>query len=289
MEISNQYMLTLNDIYPFNMFVPDSSSKTLFPSHWHDECLEIIFFTQGTAELHIGGLSYIAAPGDLFFISEGMIHSGFAILETPRYYTILLDRYRMVGSDLSSVGYGTLLTGKLNLPTLLQPDHAHYDVLAKIMKSVVDEFLHRDQGFEPAVKSYLHILLIQLARLYSSSSEDSVHKQEANRRKVERLKDVISFVNENYQDKITVKQAADIAKISPYHFCRVFKDAVGRTFNEYVQLYRVSKAEELLKETDLPITRIAEIAGFGSIHYLDELFKRHRGCTPMQYRKQSSQ
>lgn len=281
----NQYMMMLSDIYPFNLFVPESSNTTIFPPHWHEQCLEIILFLEGTAELHIGGLSYTAVPGDLFLIGEGLIHSGYIVDEMPHYYTILLDRHRMVASDLSSVEYSTLLTGRLSLPALLQPDHAHYEVLTRIVTSVIDEFTHREQGYEHAVKSHLHILLTKLARLYGSSSDDNARKQQAYRHKMERLKDVISFVERNYQEKMTVGQAAAIAKMSPYHFCRVFKDAVGRTFNDYVQLYRIGKAEELIRETDLPITRIAEQAGFGTIHYLDELFKRHRGCTPMQFRK----
>lgn len=286
-KISNQYMMMLSDIYPFNMFVPESMGKTLFPPHWHDECIEIILFVEGNAELHIGGQSYIASTGDLFLIGEGLIHSGYIIDEMPRYYTILLDRHRLVGSDLNSVEYGALLTGKLNLPTRLQSDHAHYDKVTRIVNTVIEEFIQRGLGFEAAVKSNLHILLIQFARLFRSSTDDNAIKQEAYRRKVERLKDVISFVENNYQEKITVSQAAEIANISPYHFCRVFKDAVGRTFNEYVQLYRIGRAEKLIKETDLPITRVAELAGFGTIHYLDELFKRHRGCTPLQFRKLS--
>ncbi|WP_422656873.1 helix-turn-helix domain-containing protein [Paenibacillus sp. EC2-1] len=285
--ISNQYMMMLSDIYPFNMFVPERMGKTLFPPHWHDECIEIILFVEGNAELHIGGESYLATTGDLFLIGEGLIHSGYIVDEMPRYYTILLDRHRLVGSDLNSVEYGALLTGKLNLPTLVQSNHPHYDKLLQIVNTVIYEFLHRDLGFEAAVKSNLQILLILFSRLFRSSTDDNALKQEAYRRKVERLKDVISFVEHNYQDKITVSQAAEIASISPYHFCRVFKDAVGRTFNEYVQLYRIGRAEKLIKETDLPITRVAELAGFGTIHYLDELFKRHRGCTPLQFRKRS--
>lgn len=191
----------------------------------------------------------------------------------------------MIGSDLHSIEYGTFLTRRLNLPPLLQTDHDLYETLKQTITHIIEEFTHRNEGYEPAVKSHLHILLIHISRYYGSSSDDSVHKQEIYRRKVERLKAVISFVEDNYQDKMTLSQAAQIANLSPYHFCRVFKDAVGHTFNEYVQLYRIGKAEELIRETDLPITRIAELAGFGSIHYLDELFKRHRGCTPMQYRK----
>lgn len=62
--------MMLSDIYLFNIFLPDHSSKTLFQPHWHEECLEIIYFVEGTAEFHIRGVSYTAAPGDLFSLPK---------------------------------------------------------------------------------------------------------------------------------------------------------------------------------------------------------------------------
>ena len=102
---------------------------------------------------------------------------------------------------------------------------------------------------------------------------------------MERLKEAITHIEANYAEKITLGEIAKIAGMSSYYFCRVFKHAVGRTFTEYMHLYRIGKAEELLRDTDLSITQIAEQTGFGTIHYLDELFKRYRGLTPMQFRK----
>lgn len=89
---------------------------------------------------------------------------------------------------------------------------------------------------------------------------------------MERLKAIIQYIERNYAEKITVAEAARLASLSPYHFCRVFKKATGRSFVEYVNLYRI---------------RIAEKAGFCTVNYFAELFKRYRGCTPSQYRGSS--
>ncbi|WP_158081751.1 AraC family transcriptional regulator [Paenibacillus selenitireducens] len=282
---SNQYMNMLGDRYPFNLFVPECSGTTIFQPHWHEKCLEIIYMIQGSAEFHIGGTSYIGTSGDLFLIGEGVIHGAYLIDEPPQYYTILLDRYSLVRSDFNSVEYGALLTGKLSLPTLIQPEHENYETLTPIVISIIEEFIHHEPGYESAVKSYLHILLTKLYRFYGCSTQPNQRKQEADRLKMERLKDAISFVEGHYQEQVTLGQAAMIAGMSEYHFCRVFKHTVGRTFNEYVQLYRIGQAEIMLNQTDLSISRIAEQAGFGSIHYFDKLFKRYRGCSPLQYRK----
>jgi len=285
---NNQYLMMLSDVYPFNLFQPQGAGTTIFPPHWHEQCLEIITVYDGEVELHIGGTSYIGKPGDIFVIGEGVIHSGYLIKELPNYYTILLDRHRLASSDLNHVAFGSLLTGPMALPQLVQPHDEHYGVWSSIIGSIVEEFTGKQPGYELAIKSHLLLLLTQLARRYGEAAPGRGRKDEAGARNMERLKQVISFIEAHYDEKITIGQAAGIAGMSPYHFCRVFKHAVGRTFMEYVHLFRVGKAEELIRDTDWPITLIAEKSGFGTIHYLDELFKRYRGCTPMQFRKQTS-
>ncbi|MFB9328193.1 helix-turn-helix domain-containing protein [Paenibacillus aurantiacus] len=284
-EGHNQYMMLLSDLYPFNMFVPEPSAGTLFPPHWHEACMEMIYVTEGTAEFRIGGQQYIVMPGDLVFIAEGTIHSGYLTDGIPQYYTILLDRSRMVYADTGNLAYSALLTGRLDLPVILRSGDPHYESLTSVVATVIHEFTHRELGFEHAAKSQLHLLLAYLARFYSASSAPSAHGQIAASRRIERIKSVIEHVERHYSEPITVGQAAEIAAMSPYHFCRVFKEAVGRTFNEYVQLFRIAKAETLIRDTDLPITLIADRCGFGSVHYFDELFKRYRGLTPSQVRK----
>ncbi|TYP79093.1 AraC family transcriptional regulator [Paenibacillus methanolicus] len=284
-EGHNQYMMLLSDLYPFNLFTPEPVAGTLFPPHWHDECLEMVYVTKGSAEFRIGGTKHIVEQGDLALIGEGQIHSGYAEDGTPMYYTILLDRSRMVNADTSSLAYSALLTGRLEMPTILKPGDLHYGTLTNVITAVIAEFNQRELGFEHAAKSHLHVLLTYLSRFYGSSAERRDRRQVAAMRQIDRIKDVIAHVERHYSESLTVNQAASVAAMSPYHFCRVFKGAVGRTFNEYVQLFRIAQAETLIRDTDLPITLIAERCGFGSVHYFDELFKRHRGQTPTQARK----
>jgi YesN/AraC family two-component response regulator len=56
------------------------------------------------------------------------------------------------------------------------------------------------------------------------------------------------------REKLTVEQAAKLVSLNPYHFCKTFKKLTGRTFIEYVNVYRVKEAERLLLETDLNVT-----------------------------------
>lgn len=283
---TNEYLAMLGDTYPFNLFKPECNGTTIFPPHWHNDCLELIYVQYGQVELHIGGKSFIGMPGDLILIGEGVIHSGYVVDAPPDYYTILLDRGRLASSDLMNVASRSMLTGKLKLPAILQPGNDGYEACTSVVRSIIDEFVGKKDGFELAIKSYLHVLLLELARVYVDQSTDGKDtRTETAKRSMERLKDAISHIEAHYSEKLTVGEAARIAGMSPYYFCRVFKHAVGRTFTEYIHLYRIGKAETLIRDTDLPITQIAERTGFGTIQYLDELFMRYRGRTPMQIRR----
>ncbi|MFC5405753.1 helix-turn-helix domain-containing protein [Cohnella soli] len=286
---NNQYLAMLDDKYPFNLFRPECNGTTIFPPHWHNDCLELIYVRQGQVELHIGGHSFIGQAGDLILIGEGVIHSGYIVDGPPDYYTILLDRSRLASSDFMNVASRSMLTGRLHLPVVLQTGNDGYEACTAIVRSIIEEYVGRRAGFELAIKSYLHVLLLELARAYGEQAGGKDARDEAAKRSMERLKEAISLIESRYTVRLTVGEAARAAGMSTYHFCRVFKHAVGRTFTEYMHLYRIGKAEALIRDTDLPITRIAEQTGFGTVQYLDELFKRYRGCTPMQLRRRPVQ
>jgi len=286
---SNVYLLMLGDAYPYNVFEPEfNNGHTIFSSHWHESCLEIIMVTRGEVELHIGGKSFIGVPGDIFLIEEGVIHSGYVVDEPPGYYTILLDRDRLASSDFMNVASRSLLTGHLRLPARLRSgEDAPYEACALAIRAIINEFTRKAEGYEIAMKSYLHILLLELARSYGEFSARTERRSETAERNMERLKEAITYIESNYRERLTVGATARVAGMSPYYFCRMFKHAVGRTFTEFIHLYRIGQAETLIRTTGLPISLIAERTGFGTVQYLDELFKRYKGCTPTQLRKQT--
>ena len=88
----------------------------------------------------------------------------------------------------------------------------------------------------------------------------------------------------HYMQDISLEEAAEAMGMSSFYFSRFFRTAYNRTFLEYLTSYRIERAEELLRQTDIPVREIAPRVGYTDANYFTKVFKRHCGCTPTDYR-----
>ncbi|MCG8614045.1 MAG: AraC family transcriptional regulator [Pseudomonadales bacterium] len=93
------------------------------------------------------------------------------------------------------------------------------------------------------------------------------------------------WCHDQWQQEITIDDLARIAGLNSRTFTRRFKNATGLTAVQYLQALRLNRSAELLKDTNLSVSDIAQIAGFRDLNYFTRLFKRHNDVTPGEYRK----
>jgi transcriptional regulator GlxA family with amidase domain len=101
----------------------------------------------------------------------------------------------------------------------------------------------------------------------------------------ESIKAVLLFIEDNFSEKLTIEDLAKTAKLSKYHFIRVFKAYTDTTPIEYLKEVRISKAKELLKQNKTDITNTALMVGFDNISYFIKVFKEICGVTPLKFSK----
>lgn len=97
------------------------------------------------------------------------------------------------------------------------------------------------------------------------------------------------YMNENYSQPLTLSDIAAAVSLSPNYFHTVFKATYHMTPHEYLITQRISAAKEMLWDTQIGISVIAEKCGFGCQQYFSEAFKREVGMTPGKYRKNLQQ
>ena len=97
----------------------------------------------------------------------------------------------------------------------------------------------------------------------------------------------LSFLRENAAVLVRVSDVAGHAGVSRRVLERHFLEGLHRSPAEEIRRVHLDRAIRLLVETDLPMTQVAEMSGFGSQAYFSDIFRRHIGQTPLNYRKKN--
>jgi AraC-like DNA-binding protein len=122
----------------------------------------------------------------------------------------------------------------------------------------------------------------QLARI--SELPESVRLTNEHQRQ-RPLQDAIHYIELHFKEHIEQQALAKRCGMTPFRFSRLFKQTYGVGFLEFVQRKRMDKAEELLSNSEMPITSIAYAVGFQDPSYFARSFKQYFGCCPSDYRQ----
>jgi len=99
------------------------------------------------------------------------------------------------------------------------------------------------------------------------------------------FKAVEQYITDNLKEDINLKDTAAKFNLSPYYFSRTFKKVFGYNFSDYLNLIRINKAKELLKDDSLSIKEICYLVGYSDPNYFSKVFKKYEGVTPTEYRE----
>ena len=99
------------------------------------------------------------------------------------------------------------------------------------------------------------------------------------------MKAALYYVQTDFAQNITIKQAADLCGFSESYFMKLFKELTGMSFTAYLVNYRLELSAKQLMETDQKIIDISSNCGFNNPSYFTRSFQRKYGLTPAKYRQ----
>ncbi len=137
-------------------------------------------------------------------------------------------------------------------------------------------------GAEQMLKNLLEYFLIGLFRKIDTPIEEdagALSRLTAN--------EIISYIDDNYKERITLDELAFLFRTNRSTLCKVFKNSTGKTVSEYVGDKKLEAAKRKITQTDKTLTEIAEELNFESIHYFTRFFKKHLGISPKEYRNRT--
>ena len=112
---------------------------------------------------------------------------------------------------------------------------------------------------------------------------DRPYKNEFYEKQQDKIQEVITYIKDNYQNKINLKELAKISNYSEAAFCRYFKKMTKLNFTTFLNNYRIEMAKQMLNEGS-NVSETAFSTGFESLSYFNRVFKRTIGIGPRQYK-----
>lgn len=102
------------------------------------------------------------------------------------------------------------------------------------------------------------------------------------------IREACSFIEQNFQNDITVEDIAKTCGLNRSYFGKIFRDAVGKSPQEFLMNYRMVKATELLRLTTLSVSDIGNAVGYPNALHFSRAFKNVYGASPRTWRNQNS-
>ena len=242
----------------------------IFASHWHEH-IEMHYILRGSAVFHIDRELYEVKAGDLIIANRNELHAGYSTAVPYEALLLVFDP-----SDISP----ELGEKHLRLQSLVREDAAVW----QRMTAIFDAWDEQGLGYRALCRARVTELLVYLCRHYAV---DRVAPKEMvkRRRDLERLQPALDYIEQNYAERISVMQLAQLLCLSPDRLGHLFRDGVGQAPLQYINEIRLRKAMNLLKTKEYTVTEVAQAVGFFDYNHFGRLFRRRYGCTPHQVRQ----
>ncbi len=252
-------------------------------SHWHDD-IELILILSGEMQYNINGEVVLLKEGEGIFVNARQLHFGYSTEKKEcEFLCVLLHPILLCSSQTVEQRYVRPLLFHERIPFCHLKDNVGWQ--HDILLSVREIYEFRDEALSELKiqRAFLNIWIILCENVISIRKT-----QVASNHHLSALKDMISFINENYGDKLSLESIAVSGKVGKTGCCTIFKRYLNKTPNEYLTELRLRKSMELLKNTDMTILEISYAVGFSGAGYLAETFRKFYGCTPGEYRRETT-
>ncbi len=247
-----------------------SSSKyendwTSFP-HSH-QFTEIFFIKSGSGYMKIENETVPVKADSLVLIGAQVLHTEFSNASDPLDYYVLGVEGLKISTDRPAEY--SIVNSPASAPSL-----------RLCFESILEEMYNKKKCYEEICQHYLAILILSIYRKDQISCElaeplNSSRECHKARR----------YMEENYQDKITLSSLAENCNITKYYLSHQFRALYGKSPIAYLTDIRISAAKDLLTTTSYSIEEIAGSTGFSSSSYFSQTFQRLCHISPQQFRK----
>lgn len=251
-----------------------STSLENTPEHIHNE-IEILFIENGCSDIKIGNSIYTAKAGDLLFVNPLEAHSVTVNSNLYFHKCICFDTDLIADKSIKNA----LQSGEILIPHCFNNKDIN---ISTLKENFINLFCAVENNKTTLMlESTMHISALFL---HLADSSLLIQKYETKKER-EFCQRTLKYISENYGRKITSKDVATELFYTQHYFCRAFKKNFGVAFSDYLNMYRVFKAKEILLHSTLSIADVSAECGFESPAYFARVFKKHIGMSATKFQK----
>ena len=248
------------------------------PAHIHEH-VELIYGLTGQYRFTVDGQQYLLNPGDLLIINSWQVHDKQPVAD-PQGSHILIK----LSPDMIYSSYYSLSELRYALPFifpgmiqnhLVQPNEIRY-----IFDQLTLELQKKQYGYELVIKSAIYQIVLWIIRNVADKRQELSLYTENTLNNISRA---FSYISDHYQEHLSVREIADRCYMDYSYFSKIFKEISQKSCTEYINYFRVQKAETLLLSNSMSITEISSQVGFDNVSYFIKQFRKFKGISPKQY------
>lgn len=260
-------------------------SFTSWAMHWHNE-MEIIYVEHGMCEINLDLERHVIKTGDIILVRPHALHS---LKQHEEEHCCLFSWV----FDLNMLSYGVtdacyvrylkpFQDGGFTYPAIISPSHEMYEELQQTLLGIHKICDEKGPCLELNIRWQLgRLCYLLFLGVFQKEKVPKEQKPDA----VQHIRVVLDYIQEHYQNPLTIGELANLLHFSEPYFMRFFKKHTGMTCVDYINDFRMAKATELLRSTNLSVMEIAMQVGMHNTSYFNRIFRKKFNKTPREYRK----
>lgn len=270
----------------YNLTIPKSESSFV-QQHWHPE-IELVLVQEGSAVFHIGNQRLILNASEGLFINAGTLHAESGLSDSAASISYILFLPSMIAQEGTRI-YSKYIQPILNddyIPYIkLLPQNPAASSMLHLVRAIITNETSNQNGHELTTFRYL---LSFWSSIISITGENALYTNRLVGIHQERIKTMISYINEHYGEDISLDDIALAANISSRECQRCFKSKLSITPFDYLKGVRLEAAARILRDTNdhESLASVALSCGFNDSSYFSKCFLNAYGVTPRNYRRQ---
>lgn len=247
--------------------------------HFHPE-YEIVYISNGRGKRHIASsLSYFE-DGDLIFLGPNLPHYGFCNEMKEEHIEVVVQlKEDFLGSEFLTK------PEMASIRQLFQRAKTGLSFHGNVKKEIGQQLLELTEldNFKKTVHLLDILQNLADAKDYSSLGAKGI-AIEVQAQDQQRMDTIYQFVQQNFQNTISLTEVAEQVNMTVPAFCRYFKKLTHSTFTQFLNEYKISHACQLLGEADMTILAVSLESGFNNLSHFNKQFKEVTALTPSEYR-----